>query len=210
MRRIALVLVLFASSALVGRSSTATAAPAGVLHFQLNRSFAQALWETHTSHQSSEPYVFAQRNRQGAITLYFDEFTRYFDDSGNFTGSTDVSGEADSGVSFSTNSLSSVTASATVPVTSCSYGADFNLIGCADAGTRDVSAHWTGQGSITRGTTTDSFHEPGFLQVDHFTGADRQATATATVDGTSLGTGDLLFAYLGTAVSGSVVICHNC
>jgi hypothetical protein len=210
MRRIALVLVLFVVVALTGGSGTAAAAPADTVHFQLNRSFAQALWETHTSNSSTEPYVFAQRNRQGATTLYFDEFTRYFDDSGNFTGSTDVSGQADSGVSFSAQSLSSVTASATVPVTSCSYGADFNLIGCADAGTRDVSAHWTGEGSITRGTVTDSFHEDGFLQVDHFTGADRQATATATVEGTSLGTGDLLFAYLGTAVSGSVIVCHNC
>jgi hypothetical protein len=210
MRRIGLVLVLFVVVALAGGSGTAAAAPADTVHFQLNRSFAQALWETHTSNSSTEPYVFAQRNRQGATTLYFDEFTRYFDDSGTFIGSTDVSGQADSGVSFIAHSLSSVTASAAVPVTSCSYGADFNLIGCVDGGTRDVSANWTGVGSITRGTTTDHFHADGFEQVDHVTGADRQATATATVDGTSFGAGDLLLAYLGTAVSGSVIICHNC
>ena len=210
MRRIGLFIVLFLLIAVVGRSSTTAAASAETVHFHLNRSFAQALWGTQTSNSSTDSYVFAQRDRQGATTLYFDEFTRYFDNSGNFTGSTDVSGQADTGVSFATQSLSSVTASATVPVTSCSYGADFNLIACVDAGTRDVSAHWTGEGPITRGTTTTNFHEDGFLQVDHFTGADRQATATATVGGTSLGTGDLLFAYLGTAVSGSVIVCHNC
>jgi hypothetical protein len=210
MRRIALFLALFAFVALVRGSGTAAAAPAEPLHFHLDRSFAQALWETHTSNSSTEPYVFAQRNRHGDTTLYFDEFTRYFDDNGNFTGSTDLSGQAESGVTFTTQALSSVTASASVPVTSCSYGADFNLIACVDAGTVEVSAHWTGRGPITRGTTTTNFHEDGFHQVDHVTGADRQATATATVGGTSLGTGDLLFAYLGTAVSGSVIICHDC
>jgi hypothetical protein len=207
-RRIILVLVLSVLAALLGGSQTARAASAET--FQLNRSFAQALWETHTSNSSTEPYVFAQRTRRGATTLYYDEFTRYFDESGTFTGSTDVSGEAVSGVSFSAQSLSSVTASATVPVTSCSYGADFTLIGCVAAGTRGVSASWAGEGSITRGTVTDHFHEQGFEQVDHFTGAGRQATASATVDGTTLGTGDLLFADLGTAVSGSAIICHNC
>lgn len=210
MRRIALFSVPLVLVAVVGGSGAAVAAPGDAVHFHLNRSFAQALWETHTSDSSSEPYVFAQRDRQGATTLYFDEFTRYFDSGGNFTGSTDVSGQADTGVSFVAQSLSSVTASAAVPVTSCSYGADFNLIGCVDAGAIDVSAHWTGEGQITRGTTTTNFHEDGFLQVDHFTGAGRQATASATVDGTNLGTGDLLSAYLGTAVSGSVIVCHSC
>jgi hypothetical protein len=209
MRRIALVSVLSVVVLLVG-SSTAAASPGDTVHIRLNRSFAQALWETHTSNSSTEPYVFAERDRQGATTLYFDEFTRYFDDNGNFAGSTDVSGQADTGVSFSAESLSSVTASATVPVTSCSYDADFNLIACVDAGTRHVSAHWTGEGPISRGTTTTNFNEDGVHQISHVVGADRQAIATATVDGSSLGAGALLFAYLGTAVSGYVTICHVC
>jgi hypothetical protein len=211
MRRIALFLVLFALVALGGGSSTAAAAPAETLHFQFNGSFAEALWETQTSSSFTDTFVFAQKDRQGNTFLFLDQFTANFDASGNFTGATDVFGEADTGVSFSINrSLSSATASATVPVTSCSYDADFNLIGCTDAGTIDVSASWTGEGPIARGTFNDNFHQDGFHEVDHFTGTDRQATATATVDGTSLGTGDLLFADLGTAVSGSVIICHNC
>jgi hypothetical protein len=211
MRRIALYLVLFALVALAGGSSTAAAAPAETFHFRFNGSFAQALWETQTSSSFTDTFVFAQRDRQGATFLFLDQFTAYFDSNGNFTGATDVFGEADSGVSFSsTTSLSSATASATVPVTSCSYDADFNLIGCSDAGTLDVSASWTGEGPIARGTFNSNFHQDGFHEVDHFTGTDRQATATATVDGTSLGVGDLLFADLGTAVSGTVIICHNC
>jgi hypothetical protein len=211
MRRIALFIALFALVALAGGSGKAAAAPAETFHFQFNGSFAQALWETQTSSSFTDTFVFAQQEKRGATFHYLDVFTANFDSSGNFTGATDVFGEADSGVSFSiSHSLSSATASATLPVTSCSYDADFNLIGCSDAGTIDVSANWTGEGPIARGTFTDNFHQDGFHEVDHFTGSDRQATATATVDGTSLGTGDLVFADLGTAVSGSVSICHNC
>jgi hypothetical protein len=211
MRRITLLLVLSALVALGGGSSTAAAAPAETFHFQFNGSFAEALWETQTSSSFTDTFVFAQKDKRGNALLFLDEFTENFDSNGNFTGATDVFGEADSGVSFSVaGQLSSATASATVPVTSCSYDADFNLIGCSDAGTVDVSANWTGEGPIARGTFNQNFHQDGFHEVDHFTGTDRQATATATVDGTSLGTGDLLFADLGTAVSGTVIICHNC
>jgi hypothetical protein len=209
MRRIALFLVHFLSVAFAGGSGTAAAAPGDTVHIRLNRSFAQALWVTQTSNSTTEPYVFAERDRRGATTLYFDEFTRYFDASGAFTGSTDVSGTADSGVVFSAHALSSVTASATVPVTSCSYGADFNLIACVDAGTRDVSARWTGEGPITRGVTTSNFNEDGVHQISHINGADRHGTATATVDGTGFGSADLLYGYLGRAVAGYVTICHT-
>jgi hypothetical protein len=211
MRRIALYLVLFALVALAGGGSTAAGAPAQTQHFQFNGSFAEALWETQATTSTTDTFVFAQKDRHGSASLFLDVFTANFDSSGNFTGATDVFGNADSGVSFSTStSLSSAMASATVPVTSCSYDADFNPIGCSDAGTLDVSAAWTGQGPIARGTFNNNFHVDGFHEVDHFTGSDRQATASATVGGTSLGTGDLLFADLGTALSGSVTICHNC
>lgn len=211
MRRIALYLVLFALVALAGGSSTAAAAPGQTTQFRFNGSFAEAVWETQTPTSITDTFVFVQKSKQGAALLFLDVFTANFDANGNFTGATDVSGEADSGVSFSVSGmLSSATASATVPVTSCTYDADFNLIGCVDAGTIDVSADWTGEGPISRGTFTNNFRVDGFHEVDHFTGTDRQATATATVDGTSLGTGDLLFADLGTAVSGSVIICHYC
>lgn len=211
MRRIALSVVLFVVVALVGGSSTAAAAPTQTVRFQFNGSFAEALWETQTSSSFTDTFVFVQKDRRGSASLFLDQFTANFDNNGNFTGATDVSGEADSGVSFSSSrSLSSAMASASVPVTSCTYDANGDLIGCSDAGMIDVSASWTGEGPIARGTFNDNFHQDGFHEVDHFTGTDRQATASATVDGISLGTGDLQFADLGTALSGTVIICHNC
>jgi hypothetical protein len=209
MRRITLYLVLFALVALVGGSSKAAAAPAEAFHFQFNGSFAEGIWETQTAASITDTLVFAQQDRQGNTSLFFDQFTQFFDSSGNFTGATDEFGEADSGVSFSIgSSLSSATVSGTVSVTTCTYDADFNQIGCSDAGTVDVSASWTGEGPISRGTFNQNFHQNGYHEIDHFTGTDRQATATATVDGTSLGTSD--FADIGTALSGTVTICHNC
>jgi hypothetical protein len=211
MRRITLCLFLTALIALAGSGGRAGAAPGQSLHFSFNGSFAEALWETQTPTSTTDTFVFAQQPKHGAALLDLDVFTANFDAGGNFIGATDVFGEADSGVSFSSsNSLASAAASAAVPVTSCSYDADFNLIGCSDAGTLDVSANWTGEGPIARGTFINNFHQDGFHEVDHFTGTDRQATATSTVGGTSLGTGDLLFADLGTSVSGTVIICHNC
>ena len=126
------------------------------------------------------------------------------------TGLTDVSGEADSGVSFSIVSpLVSATASASVPATSCSYDANFNLIGCVDV-TVAVSASWTGQGPIEKGTFNSNFPVDEFHVIEHFTGSSREATATATLDGTSFGAGDLAFADFGTAKHGTVTICNNC
>jgi hypothetical protein len=210
MRRLALYLVLVALIGLAGGGSTAAAAPGQTFHFRVSGSFAEALWETQTSSSFTQTFIYSERDKNGLTFLFLDVFTANFDSGGNFTGSTEVFGEADSGVSFSIDrGLASAAASAGVPVTVCTFDANGNG-GCVDDGTIDVSGNWTGQGPIARGVFNQNFHVDGFHEVDHFNGTDRQATASATVGGTSLGVGDLLFADLGTAKSGSVVICHNC
>jgi len=211
MRRIALYLFLLVLVALAGGVSSATAASGQTFHFRVNGSFAQAFWETQTSSSITETFVYAESDRPGPAFLFLDEFTENYDSNGNFIGATDIFGETDSGVSFaSRGGLASASASASVPTTTCTYDANFNQIGCVDSGNVDVSADWTGQGPIARGTFNQNFHQNGFHEVDHFNGTDRQASASATVGGTSLGTGDLVFADLGTAKSGSLVVCHNC
>jgi hypothetical protein len=210
MRRIIFLLMLMALVAFAGGAGKAVAAPGQTFQFHQNGSFAEAGWVTQTTNTTTSTFVRAENNNPGAPLLVFDEQIQTFDNSGNFTGITDVSGEADSGVSFSIVSpFLSASASASVPATSCSYDANFNLIGCVDL-TVAVSASWTGQGPIERGTFNSNFRTDGFHVIEHFTGADRFATATATLDGTSLGTGDLAFADFGTAKHGTVMICNNC
>jgi hypothetical protein len=211
MRRIILSLMLMALVAFAGGAGNAVAAPGQTFQFHLNGSFAEAQWQTQTTNSITDTFVSAGHNQPSATFLVFDEFTTTFDNSGNITGHTDVSGAVNSGVSFSiVNPLASAAASASVPATSCSYDANFNLIGCVDVGTVDVSASWTGQGPIARGTFNSNFRVDGFHEISHFTGSNREATATATLDGTSLGTGDLIFANIGTAKSGNLTVCHNC
>jgi hypothetical protein len=211
MRRFALCLFLLALVALAGGGSSATAAPGQSFHFKLKGSFAQGLWETQTSSSFTDTFVYAESDKGGPTFLFLDVFTADFDSNGNFTGATETFGEADSGVSFaSSNGLASASASASVPTTTCTSDANGNVISCVDSGNVDVSADWTGQGPIARGIFNDNFHQDGFHEVDHFNGTDRQASATATVGGTSLGAGDLVFADLGTSKAGTLVVCHNC
>jgi hypothetical protein len=211
MRRIILSLMLVVLVAFAGGAGKAVAAPGQAFHTQLGGTFAEAAWETQTTNSITDTFVTAGHNLHGATFLFFDEAIQTFDNSGNFTGITIVSGETDSGVSFSVDNplLSAAASAAGVPATSCSYDANFNLIGCVDE-TVDVSASWTGQGPIARGTFNSNYRVDGFHEVDHFTGSDRQATATATVGGTSLGTGDLAFADIGTAKSGTLTVCNHC
>jgi hypothetical protein len=212
MRRIIFCLMFMALVALAGGGGTAVAAQGQTFRIHMNGSFAEALWETQQITTITDTFVYAESDLHGGTFLFLDKFTAAYDlGNGNFTGATEVVGEADSGVSFSSDAaqLSSAAASADVPATSCSYDANFNLAGCIDV-TVDVSGSWTGQGPIARGTFNQNFRVDGFHEVDRFRGTDRQATATATVGGIGLGTGDLVFADLGTAKSGSIVICHNC
>jgi hypothetical protein len=116
MRRIFLCFVLFALVALGGGSSTAAAAPGQSVHLRLSESFAEALWETQTTNSITDTYIAAGHNKPGATFLFVSQTTQTFDNSGNFTGITNVVGEADSGVSFNiVNPLVSATASAAVP-----------------------------------------------------------------------------------------------
>jgi hypothetical protein len=70
----------------------------------------------------------------------------------------------------------------------------FNQIGCSDTTIR-VDASWTGVGPITHETFHDHFRRDGFSENDHFNGTARNAAATGTIGGISLGTDALIFAW---------------
>jgi hypothetical protein len=72
-------------------------------------------------------------------------------------GYTDTSADVTSGFAFTINkNLTSARASGSnLPATTCTFDANFNLIGCTDT-TIDVSADWTGQGPLGHGTSNTS------------------------------------------------------
>jgi len=193
---------------LIGVGS-ASASPAQTFHFHFNGTFAEALWETSTATTITDTDIQASRTRTGQQELFLDQFTQTVDQNGTFQGATDTFADVTSGFSFTIDSNKFNTASVSgtnIPAQTCTYDANFDLIGCTDT-TIDASADWTGQGPVTQSVSGDHFHTHGFSATDHFSGKSRDATATGSIGGLTLGTGDLQFADLGNANSGSVSVC---
>jgi len=194
--------------AVVAVAGPASAAPGQVTHFRFHGSFAEAEWFMSTDTSFTDTFINVSRAKQGS-ELFVDQFTANFDASGTFTGATDTFADVTSGFMFSIDSAKLSGASVNgsgLPATTCTYDADFNLIGCTDT-TIDASATWTGQGPIARGTFNDHFKVDGFSVSDHFNGTDRDATATRSIGGLTLTASDLEFADLGTTNAGTTTLC---
>jgi hypothetical protein len=206
MRRTLLGVVLTAATllALAGQASAATA---HVTRSKFSGSFAEALWVSRTATTVTGTQITAVNSRQGpSVTI--DQFTINLDSNGNFTGGTETSAGATSGFSFVLRQpLTSASLSGSgLPATTCTYGADSDLIGCT-AATIDVSAAWTGQGPISRSVVNDHLKSDGFRFIEHHNGTLRDATATGSVSGITLSAADLVRADLGTAKSGFTTVC---
>jgi hypothetical protein len=213
MRRIIIGFAAVIAAAL-SITAVASASPAQAFHFKFNGVFAEALWETSTASTITDTYISPSRTTNGQQQLFLDQFTQTVDQNGAFEGATDTSALVTSGFSFTINSSTFDTASVSgtnIPAQTCTFDANFDLIGCTDT-TIDASAAWTGQGPVTQSVSGDHFHTFGFTETDHFSGKSREATASGTIGGLTLSTGDLVFADLGTARSGSVFVCTgaNC
>jgi hypothetical protein len=206
MRR-ALIGLAVTTLTVLALAGPASAAPGQVTQLRFHGTFAEALWFTSSATSSTDTFVNVSKSMQGS-ELFVDQFTANYDANGNFTGATDTSAEVTSGFSFAIKqSLASASLSGSgLPATTCTFDANFNLIGCS-ATTIDVTATWTGQGPITRAVFNDHFKSDGFSENDHFNGTDRAATATGTVGGLTLSASELQFADLGTANSGTVTVC---
>src|SRR5207244_1887110 len=152
----------------------ASAAPGQTTQLRFNGVFAEALWSVSSDTNFVQTFLNVSQAKQGK-ELLVDQFTVNVDSSGNFTGETDTFADVTSGFSFAIETAKLSTASASgsdLPATTCSFDADFNLIGCSDT-TIDVDAAWTGEGPILRGTFNDHFQSDGFKVRDHFNGTDR-------------------------------------
>jgi hypothetical protein len=206
MKRALVGLVVVAASLLF--AGPASAAAGQTTQFRFHGAFADALWFTSSDTNFVETFLNVSQAKQGQ-ELSVDQFTENFDSSGNITGFTDTFADVTSGFSFTIDSLKLTSASASgsgLPATTCSYDADFNLIGCSVT-TINVDATWTGAGPISRGTFNDHFTTDGFKIRDHFNGTDRVASASGAIGGLTLTTNDLVFADLGKTNSGSTVLC---
>jgi hypothetical protein len=112
----------------------------------------QAVWNTGpvgTTRTVTSVLVLPLESKQGS-ELFADQSTFTHDSSGNFTGATETFADVTSGFSVTLQQpLASASLSGSgLPGETCTFDANFNLIGCT-AATIDVTVAWTGQGPIT-------------------------------------------------------------
>ena len=189
-------------------AGSASAAPGQTTHFRFHGTFAEADWFISSDTSFTDTFVNVSGTKQSQ-EMFVDRFTENFDSNGDFTGAIETIADVTSGFSFTIDSAklnSASTSGSGLPATTCTYDANFDLIGCTDTSI-DVSASWTGQGPIAKETSNDHFQFDGFKVSSHFNGTDRNATASGSIGGVTLAPADLGFADLGRANSGETDIC---
>jgi hypothetical protein len=209
MRRVLFGLAVTAITVLA-LAGPASAASGQVTQFRFHGPFAEADWSTSTATSFTDIYINVSRSKQGP-ELYVDHFTGHLDAHGNFTGGTDTFADVTSGFSFTIDQRKLTIASTSgsgLPATTCSVDANGNPTSCSHT-TIGVTAHWTGNGPITRGVSNDHFKTGGFSVRDHFNGTDRNAAATGAISGVTLSPAELQYADLGITNSGTVTVCHG-
>jgi hypothetical protein len=207
MRR-ALIGLAVTALTVLALAGPASAAPGQVTQIRFHGTSAGALWVTNSATSFTATFINVSKPPQGPEELSAEHFTESLDASGMPTGFTDTLVRVTSGFTFTISQplKSASTSGSGLPATTCTYDANFNLIGCSPT-TIDVAAAWTGQGPISRGVSTGHFRSDGFSVTEHSNGTTRAATATGTFGGVTLNASDLQFANLGTTNSGSVTVC---
>lgn len=207
MKRI-VVLLAVALGLLSAASSSLAASPGQVTHYRSHGAVAEAGWARTIGTDFVGAYVQASSDKSNG-ELVIEVFHDRYDAQGRFLGSTVKHAAVTSGYAFTIDKakLNTATVDASgVPATLCRFDANWNPIGECEATTIDVHAAWTGQGLVARSIKNDHYRYHGFGLIEHSNGTQREAIATAIVDGTDV-TRDFLFATLSANLYGSTTIC---
>jgi hypothetical protein len=208
MKRIAVGMLVVLGLVAVASGTSSAASPGQVSHFRSHGSAAEAAWARVVGTDFVGVYVQASTSKQGG-ELNVEQFHDRYNAQGQFLGSTVAHAAVSSGYLFTIDKarLDVATVNATgVPATLCRFDANWNPVGTCSHTALDVWAAWTGQGLITRAVKNDHYRYHGFSLTEHSNGSERNATATAIVNGIDL-TSDFLFAGLTTNNYGSTTIC---
>jgi hypothetical protein len=196
-------LVLAAAALLTAAApSAATAAgfgPPSIQHQFTNGPFATAEWTSQIGQKFTDTTVTAVRHPGGGAELTVDQIVE------TSTSDRVTSADVSSGFTFTIDAthLSGATVhGAGLPARTCSL--------TCHATTISVSATWTGQGTLTRGAVNSKDIEPSnflYIQIEHFAGASRNATATGTIGAYSYITADAFAPILGNMHTGYFFLC---
>jgi hypothetical protein len=181
--------------------------PGGLQHQFTNGPFATADWYSQTAQTATETSVTAIRHPGGGKELTVWQEVDTLDANGFVIGGTVTTADVFSGFTF--------TIDATHLTGAAVHGTGLPAQTCSDtchASTISVSANWTGQGILTRGAVNSVDNEARgnffYLQVEHFSGASRNATATGRIGAYSYSAADAVTpAMLGDMHTGYIFLC---
>jgi hypothetical protein len=199
MRKLAaLVAVLAAFLVMVAPAGAAT-----VFKDHFHGKIAEAGWEQDTATSSTFVTVDASSNE-----TFLEVFQAHFDAQGNFTGAVDTTADVTSGFNLSIAKAygSAHLSGSGLAAQQCTFDSNDDLIGCT-ATTMDVNVSWTATDALQHGVSNDHFSGDGFSFSDHFNGAFRDADASGTVGGVSVGPSSQEFGDLGRTNSSSIFRC---
>lgn len=210
---LALTMAFFA----LGLGSEPSLAAGQTFHFSFAGKGADAGWTTcpfepaanvvctDTFISVAEQVFKEDGTRFPSTTLFLYQYSYKFDRKGNFIFLSDSFGFGDATLSIN-KQLTSASASATVPLTTCTVDRRGNYT-CKDNGTATVSASWTGQGDLVRSNGNYHVVSKGFTYNSHFKGAFRYATASGQVNDSDFGTS--FYASIFDSKWSDVFVCHG-
>jgi hypothetical protein len=203
--------ILLAGTIAPASASAGIGPPGGMQHEITIGTFATAEWVSQTAQEATDTSITVVRHPgQGGTELTVTQAVTTYDAAGNPIDSTQTTVDALSGFTFTIDGTlftNAAVAGSNLPAQTCD-----ELTGACSATTLDVSAQWSGQGTITRGAiaSRDIETRSNFLNIliEHMAGATRAATATGTIGAQTYTAADaILPPTLGTIRTGFVFLC---
>jgi hypothetical protein len=183
----------------------------GVQHQFTNGTFATAEWVSQTPRTATDTSVTAvQHPGPGGKELSVTQLVVTYDATGNPIGFTQTTVDASSGFTFTIDGAH-FTSAAVYGVGLLARACNEDTGACRNT-TIDVSATWSGQGAITRGTVINKDIETRsnflYIQLERLTGATRAASATGSVGAFSYSAGEAIAPpTLGVMKTGYIFLC---
>ena len=188
-----------------------------VYHFRFAGKGADAGWTNCPSGPSvgvvcTDTYIYGAEQvyredgtKFPSTTLGLYQYSYSLDRKGNWVSISDAYGSGEATFSID-KKLTSASASATVPLTSCTVDRRGNYT-CKEGSAAVIAVSWTGQGDLGRSKGNYHSVSTGFKYHSRWSGSYRSAMASGQVNGTDLGASQWASMYDST--SSDVYITHE-
>lgn len=179
---------------LMAFAGPANAAKPEVTHLNDSGVFADAYWHSEDGNTFTDSNVSVFKTKSGT-ELHLSHSTAQWDGGGSIATFAD----AVSGFTFTMSKRLGTArlVAEDLPVSTCTYDENGEVVGECEDSTVDVALTWTGEGALTRGSVSEHVKFDGGSMNVHITFMNRAATVTGSVTGFDLSADELQGASLG-------------